>query len=68
MTTPRIACATCTHLRKKRTQDGDRTCDAFPRGIPLPIIRGDNQHRSPYPGDNDIQYEPLKGFEKEENQ
>lgn len=67
MTTPRIACATCVHLRKKRTQEGERTCDAFPEGIPLPIIAGRNQHRAPFPGDNDIQYEPRPGFEEKED-
>lgn len=33
-------------------------CVAFPRGIPRPIRDGTSSHRSAYPGDAGISYEP----------
>lgn len=44
-------CYTCSRLRL------GMTCDAFPSGIPMPIQLSEADHRVPYPGDNDIQYE-----------
>lgn len=37
----------------------DRTCDAFPSGIPASILNGENDHKNPYPGDNGIRFELL---------
>ena len=48
------ACMFCVHF----SQD-QRTCVAFPGGIPLIVILGENKHESPLPGDNGIQFEPL---------
>lgn len=39
---------------------GASTCVAFPRDIPETIILGEFNHRKPFPGDNGIQFEPLK--------
>ena len=33
-------------------------CSAFPNGIPEEIKQGKNLHIKPYPGDNEIQFEP----------
>jgi hypothetical protein len=51
-------CITCRHAHK------GPTCDAFPHGIPEPILRGEHVHREKYPGqDNDIVYEPVDSGE-----
>jgi hypothetical protein len=38
-----------------------KKCLAFPNGIPNEIITGQHLHRTPYPGDRGIQYEPRWG-------
>lgn len=46
-------CAACRHWK------GNAVCDAFPDKVPDEILKGDNNHRSPYPGDHGIQFEPI---------
>lgn len=58
----KLPCFLCKHY------NWDNTCKAFPQGIPSEIRDyypeiGDTKpfpHRQPYPGDNGIQYEPIK--------
>lgn len=37
-----------------------RICSAFPKGIPLPIWNGENDHTKNYPGDNGILFTPIQ--------
>ena len=45
-------CFTCKHLRAD-----ERSCDAFPDGIPSLFLYLDRVHNRPYPGDHGVQYE-----------
>ena len=47
------SCANCMHWH------GGLTCDAYPNGIPLPIMSGDVSHMEPLPDDNGIQWERM---------
>ncbi|SFN02144.1 hypothetical protein [Nitrosomonas communis] len=49
-------CATYIH----RSQKASGYCLAFPEGIPKEILSGKNDHRKPFAGDHDIQYESSK--------
>jgi hypothetical protein len=49
-----VQCATCKHLGKNRK----RKCQAFDY-IPTNILKGEFDHRQPYPGDNGVQFEPI---------
>jgi hypothetical protein len=53
-------CMRCAHFRPDPDGSG-RQCAAFPAAdsIPLVIWNGQNDHRSPFPGDNGIQFQPV---------
>ena len=47
----KIPCSSCKHYNK------DLTCKAFPDRIPIEILDGEHDHRTPFDGDGGIQYE-----------
>ena len=53
MPTPAIGrlCFDCKHLRR------DWTCEAFSRGIPAVILRGESDHLEPVRGDHGMVFE-----------
>ena len=59
MTQRIIPCQSCIHYHQHRRLTGT-FCDAFPDGdgIPSIIVLGRVTHRTPYPGDRGIQWEP----------
>jgi hypothetical protein len=53
-------CEGCRHLDwVTRDWRVHATCDGFPGGIPIEIWNGKSDHRAPYPGDRQIQFEPM---------
>ena len=46
-------CAKCRHYRLLLE------CEAFPRGIPEPILTGRVVHDKPYEGDNGVRFEEV---------
>lgn len=53
-------CLRCRHFAGWNG-DGIGICSAFEGGIPPRIWTVQRDHRKPYPGDNDIRFEPLPG-------
>ena len=49
-------CTFCRHLE----MSGQKHCRAFPEEIPSAIWNGENDHRSPYPGDHGIRFEAAE--------
>ena len=56
-----IECAFCRHFRATTAKGS--FCEAFPGGIPNPILAGEAKHRQPYPGDHGIQFEQIEGLD-----
>ena len=50
-------CTTCKHLALGK--DVNRSCSAFPAGIPVEIWNGGNDHTSEYEGDNGYRFETV---------
>lgn len=49
------SCRDCVHFDQLRMN----RCTAFPKGIPLPILSGDHDHRLPFPNDGGVRFQPL---------
>lgn len=55
-----IQCQRCKHWR------GDATCEVFPVMIPLPILRGQHDHRKAYAGDGGRRFVAINETAEEE--
>lgn len=54
----------CNDCGRLRPADPDRKgfyCDAFPDGVPDAILCNTHDHKTPYPGDNGLTFEPKDG-------
>ena len=51
-------CYSCSHLH----DTVEMQCDAYPAGIPDEILESRVDHRQPYTGDQDIQFEQNPGM------
>ena len=49
-------CMSCKHWDANNMM----LCKAYPAGIPWPILSGEVGHTQALPGDNGIQFEPVK--------
>jgi hypothetical protein len=49
----------CTYCRHLKRDYKERTCAAFPDGIPMEIWLGQNDHRQPYADDDGIRFAPM---------
>lgn len=54
-------CVGCVHLDRVdgRPNWARMTCNAFPSGIPTPILDNEVDHREPMLGDNGIRFVPV---------
>ena len=68
MSQPKAQCVTCSRLHteldpnrffsvENAQEESTPTCDAFPDGIPNLIYTNDFDHRKPFEGDQDLQWE-----------
>jgi len=53
-------CLMCRHFDRTEPDSYALRCKAFPQGIPMDIVQGEQEHVTPYPGDNGILYEQIE--------
>jgi hypothetical protein len=53
-----LQCLDCKHFDNAAPRETFR-CEAFPDGIPDPILYSEHDHQKPFPGDNGILFEPA---------
>lgn len=58
MSTHANICSGCRRL-DRGDYEGQPRCEAFPQGIPWPILDGEADHRKPYENDNGFRFEPT---------
>lgn len=51
---PPSSCGTC-----QRKSGFGPSCTAYPGGIPAVILSGEHDHKTPFPGDNGLLYDPF---------
>jgi hypothetical protein len=51
------ACMNCKHFNDE--VQNRNVCKAFPDGIPVKILIGENDHTKPYPGDHGVRFTPI---------
>lgn len=55
----------CEGCARRRAEDRARQdiygCEAYPDGIPMPIVLNDVDHRKPYRGDHGMRFDPSDG-------
>lgn len=52
-------CLSCAHMDLVK---GDR-CTAYPRGIPIPVLTGEQRHIDPVEGDGGVVWAARQGLE-----